>query len=298
MAHAYKVQFVKAPKDFLMHASEQMREDLLLSFIRAFAHFGASLNALEDLILDASRMFDIKVTVVRRNDAITCLIGERTGKRRYLRIVSPVACRSYFLGLLEVRRIYTAVIEHRMRVGEGRAQLANLCAKVAVRYPLAHLLVAGVLSGLICMAVLGGSSYKALVTVIGTIALGAVYYFLRKVTLVGAELLELSITITISLLAHDSHTSPILVGVLPGYLYLCSALKRVNKYAMTEFIVALFAATYTIVLVFGLPIILDLFLMTKLLALVVLVKKMWSATPTPSRPSLLMRDTTFSKSLV
>jgi hypothetical protein len=87
----------------------------------------------------------------------------------------------------------------------------------------------------------------------------------------------------------------VLITILPGYLYcacfftsalrsmltspstVCSAFKRKNKYARTEFVVTGFAVMYVLALSFGLPIVLDLFVMNKLFALVVLAKKMRSA---------------------
>lgn len=279
----------------LTPAADKMHEDLLMSFIRAYSHFGASLNALEDLMLDASRAFDIKVTVVRRHGAITCLIGERAGSRRYMRVVSPILPQSCFLGLLEVRRTYDAVVEHRIRVPQARAQLANLCAKTPLRYPLAHLVFGALLSGWVCLAVFGGMFSEVLSTVVGALVVGLAHYFLRQITTYTPDLMELAVTITISLLAHSTHTSYVLISVLPGYLYTCAALKRVNKFALTEYIVAIFATTYTLALAFGLPIILDLFLMTKLLTLVFLLMKMWNA---PARPMMLVRDGNLKKSLV
>lgn len=75
----------------------------------------------------------------------------------------------------------------------------------------------------------------------------------------------------------------------------CAALKRVNRFALTEVVVAIFATTYTFTLAFGLPIILDLFLMIKLLTLVFLVKKTWHA---PARRAMFVRDGSAKKSLV
>lgn len=167
-----------------------MREDLLISFIRAYAHFGASLNSMEDLVLDASRAFGIKVTVVRRHGAITCLIGDRIGTRRYLRVVSPILPPSCFLGQLEVRRTYDAVVERRMRVPQARAELANLCAKTPLRYPFAHIVFGALLSGWVCVAVFGGMFPDVLSTVMGAFVLSFAHYFLRKVTTTGADFSE------------------------------------------------------------------------------------------------------------
>jgi uncharacterized membrane protein YjjP (DUF1212 family) len=167
-----------------------MREELLLAFVKASAHFGASSNALEELILDAARTLDVKVTVIRKAGVITCLAGDRTGSRRYIRVVNPLLRFSYFAGLLEVRRIYEAVVEKRMRVPEAQKTLAKLCARPPVRYPLAHLIMAGVISGLLCMLVFGGLYRGVLITIGVTIVLGVVQYFLRKANPFNAELLE------------------------------------------------------------------------------------------------------------
>lgn len=58
---------------------------------------------------------------------------------------------------------------------------------------------------------------------------------------------------------------------------MCGTLKRMSRYTRPEYISAVFVAMYTVVLALGLPVILDLFLMTKLFAMVIVVKKMWSS---------------------
>ena len=158
--------------------------------IKASARFGASPNALEELMLDASRTLDVKVTVVRKAGAITCLVGDRAGSRRFVRIVSPLIRISYFLGLLEVRGIYDAVVDKQMRVPEAHKALARLAARPAVRYPLVHMLVACVFSGMVCWTLFRGLYHDVLVSVVVTIALGIAQYAVRKVTPFRAEVLE------------------------------------------------------------------------------------------------------------
>ena len=205
-AYAYKVQVMKA-EDFLVHScklsslycsiphlhsstADKMREDLLLSFICAYSHFGASLSALEDVILEASHKFDINVTVIRQKGVITCYVGERMNGRRYIRTVGPVILQSHFLGLREVHKIYATVLEQKMRVGEAREQLAALCEEAHIHRPGVYLLATGVLSGLICRAFFAGSSHDVAATVVATAMLSGVHYLVHKASQLNADFLE------------------------------------------------------------------------------------------------------------
>lgn len=167
-----------------------MREDLLLIFIRAFAHYGASLDVLEEVALHASRAFDVRVAVVRKTGTLTCFVGERVGGRRYVCAVSPLLRRFVDGGLSEVQRMYNAVVEQRVRVPEASRRVEHMCTKPAMRYPIVHVCIAAVLAGATCLFLFGGLTWDIFCSIVGSFVLGCVHLIVRRASPLLAEVVE------------------------------------------------------------------------------------------------------------
>ncbi|GJE87562.1 hypothetical protein PsYK624_036450 [Phanerochaete sordida] len=261
----HKLQHMPAPRDYLRHVPRIVRAELLHLFLLAFAHSGASLTELELLAQHGALAFRVRAAHARHFGVLRLTIGSD-----HQRVAPALLRRTLPHALPEVRRLYTAVVDERVRVHEARARLAHLCAKPAARRSGVQVALGAVLAAVVSAVVCGGGVVDVVAAVVGAVLLGCVQLVLLQADAVVAEFLQTCASIYLAFLAHDPHTSPAITSILPGYLYLCCTVKHNPKYTRMELFVALCASMYAAALAHGLPLCCDVFLVSQLVGLVVL----------------------------
>ncbi|EKM54917.1 uncharacterized protein PHACADRAFT_197349 [Phanerochaete carnosa HHB-10118-sp] len=216
--------------------------ELLLVLMRALAERGASFDRLEAVGVTLSCTLNVPVTVVRRPDALTCYVDDRTGRRKSVRV---------------------------RRARRARGIPASGSANFGAISPLAHVIEASAFAAAVAAVASNGATPEVLLVFAAMAIFGTFHALMRQL---GAKILPervfaTSVMVALSWLAHTPFASTALASGIAGYLLLCAALTqtRVNRGAYTTNtlqvgVAAVFGAMYALALSRGLPAYMDLFL--------------------------------------
>lgn len=143
--------------------------------------YGASLNLIEERLMELSRHFNVKVTVSRHPGEFNCTLGDYGNQRRKIKVTDSGRRLLRPFGLLEVEDVCTSVTRNAVEMADGVKALENMGKKDPLRRPFRHVVWGTLLSTYICFRLFDGSLNEILCTFGITALLCTLQYLCTKV---------------------------------------------------------------------------------------------------------------------
>ncbi|OSX56995.1 hypothetical protein POSPLADRAFT_1186288 [Postia placenta MAD-698-R-SB12] len=251
----------------------QNRQDFLLVLGKALVKYAAPSHRLESQLLAAARILEVELQTVHLPTTIIASFGNDSDGTSEVHVL----CRKSQLALgalHRVHQIYRAVVHDEVSAKEAMRKLDSMLQEPPIYGPRAKLVLSFCLSALICPLAFGGSFVDMWLAGVGAFALCFVQtYVSSKSGTIYANVWDTTVTVGISFAArglssirsqvfcYSAISSSAIIGILPGFLVLCSALELGSKNLVCGSVNLVYALIVTLFISFGLEIGSELFLL-------------------------------------
>ncbi|KAI0045314.1 DUF1212-domain-containing protein [Auriscalpium vulgare] len=248
------------------------RQQFVITLARALITYGAPSHRIESQLISASRILEIDAEFIHLPN-IVLVSFEGTESKAHIAHFLSCSGRLALGRLEDVHRLYRSVVHDEICAKTGTEQLINLIKAPPIYGTKTRCLLAFMLSALICPLAFGGSFVDMWIAGFGALMLCALQLKVAGKSSLKSNVFEITIAIGISFLArglssirvdffcYSAISSAGIVGILPGYLILSSALELASKNILTGSVRMVYALIYTLFLGIGLQIGSDLYLL-------------------------------------
>ncbi|KZT11599.1 DUF1212-domain-containing protein [Laetiporus sulphureus 93-53] len=252
------------------------RQNFILTLAKALVKYGAPSHRIESQLLSAGKILDLKCEFVHLPTVIIATFNADLHSHNERSEVHFIPRKgSLSLGALHlVHQIYRGVVHDEISAKDGVKRMENLFASPPVYGLRVRALLSFLLAACICPLAFGGSFADMWLAGVGALVLFFVQTFIAsKAIALYANIYDVTVTVGISFVAralssirtesfcYTSISSAGIVGILPGFLILCSSLELGSKNIVCGSVNMVYALIYTLTLGFGLQLGSDLFLL-------------------------------------
>ncbi|PCH42830.1 DUF1212-domain-containing protein [Wolfiporia cocos MD-104 SS10] len=251
------------------------RQQFIVTLAQSLVTFGAPSHRIESQLLSAGKILDIECEFVHLPTVIICVFNGADQQQETTETHFVNRKGSLNLGALHsVHQVYRSVVHDEISAKEAIRRLHALLEAEPIYGPFSRAAFAFFLAAVICPLAFGGSFLDMWIAAVGALGLFCVQSTLSsKAGTIYANVYDITVTIAISFLArglssirseifcYTAISSAGIVGILPGFLILCSSLELGSKNIVCGSVNMVYALIYTLFLGFGLQIGSDLFLL-------------------------------------